>query len=73
MPVEKLKNFLDERRVKHVSIYRLSAYTAQEIAEASHVPGKEMRCACFSAYPSFFRKRFSQGFPPETPTGSRWG
>jgi Ala-tRNA(Pro) deacylase len=42
MPVEKLKNFLDERRVKHVSIYRLSAYTAQEIAEASHVPGKEM-------------------------------
>ncbi|MGH8643428.1 MAG: aminoacyl-tRNA deacylase [Gammaproteobacteria bacterium] len=42
MPVENLKNFLDEHRVKYVSIYHSSAYTAQEIAEASHVPGKEM-------------------------------
>lgn len=42
MPVQKLKNFLDEHRVKYVSIYHSSAYTAQEIAQASHVPGREM-------------------------------
>ena len=58
MSVEKLKNFLDKRGVKYVSIYRSSAYTAQAIAEASHAPGKEMRCVCFSAYPSFFRAFF---------------
>lgn len=42
MPVKKLKNFLDEQRIKYVSIFHSAAYTAQEIAEASHVRGNEI-------------------------------
>ena len=42
MPVKKLKDFLDERKVKYVSIKHSTAYTAQEIAAAAHIPGKEL-------------------------------
>ncbi len=41
MPVKKLKAFLDENKVKYVTIKHSSAYTAQEIAAKTHVSGKE--------------------------------
>ncbi len=41
MPVSKLKAFLDENKVKYVTIRHSSAYTAQEIAASAHVSGKE--------------------------------
>ncbi|HXK58350.1 MAG TPA: YbaK/EbsC family protein [Acidobacteriota bacterium] len=42
MPVRKLKEFLDQNRVKYVTISHSLAYTAQEIAASAHVSGKEM-------------------------------
>jgi len=42
MPVKKLKDFLDSNTVKYVTIKHSQAFTAQEIAAASHISGKEM-------------------------------
>ena len=42
MPVKKLKEFLDNNHVKYVSIVHSRAYTASEIAQSAHIPGKEM-------------------------------
>lgn len=42
MPVNRLKEFLDENRVKFVTISHSPAFTAQEIAAVAHVPGKEV-------------------------------
>ena len=42
MPVTKLKEFLDSNHVKYVSIAHSVAYTAQEIASVTHIPGKEL-------------------------------
>jgi Ala-tRNA(Pro) deacylase len=42
MPVKKLKAFLDENRVKYVSLTHSKAYTAQEVAASAHVPGAIM-------------------------------
>jgi len=42
MPVKKLKEFLDREKVKYVSIAHSPAFTAQEVAAAAHVPGKEL-------------------------------
>lgn len=42
MPVKKLKEFLDGRRVKYISIVHSQAFTAQEVAASSHVSGREM-------------------------------
>ena len=42
MPVRKLKEFLDSNTVKYVSIKHSPAFTAQEIAATSHIPGREM-------------------------------
>ena len=42
MPVEKLKKFLDEHKVKYVSIKHSLAYTAQEIAASAHIHGREL-------------------------------
>ncbi|MFQ5946337.1 MAG: aminoacyl-tRNA deacylase [Anaerolineae bacterium] len=42
MPVDRLKTFLDEHQVRYVTMSHSSAYTAQEIAAAAHVPGKSM-------------------------------
>lgn len=38
----KLTQFLDEHQVKYVTISHSRAYTAQEIAAAVHIPGKEL-------------------------------
>jgi Ala-tRNA(Pro) deacylase len=42
MPVRKLKEFLDQEKVKYVSIVHSTAYTAQEVAASAHVTGKEL-------------------------------
>ncbi len=42
MSGSRLRDFLDKEKVKYVTISHSPAFTAQEIAEASHVPGKEL-------------------------------
>jgi Ala-tRNA(Pro) deacylase len=42
MPLRKLREFLDSHNVKYVTMIHSPAYTAQEIAAAAHVPGKEL-------------------------------
>ncbi len=42
MPVKKLKEFLDAKGVKYVSISHSLAYTAQEIAALTHIKGKDL-------------------------------
>ena len=41
MPATKLKQFLDSRGVKYVSVKHSPAYTAPEIAASAHVVGRE--------------------------------
>jgi Ala-tRNA(Pro) deacylase len=42
MALEKLTKFLDENHVKYVAIRHSQAFTAQEVADSAHIPGKEM-------------------------------
>lgn len=42
MPLQKLREFLDQNSVKYVSISHSPAYTAQEIAASAHIPGQEL-------------------------------
>ena len=42
MPVKKLKEFLDQEKIKYISIMHSTAYTAQEVAASAHVTGKEL-------------------------------
>jgi Ala-tRNA(Pro) deacylase len=42
MPVQKLREFLDAKRVKYVTIRHSRAYTSQEIAASAHIRGKDM-------------------------------
>lgn len=42
MPVKKLKEFLDQQKVRYQTIVHSTAYTAQQIAATAHVPGKEL-------------------------------
>ena len=42
MPVKKLKDLLEKENIKYVSIRHSTSFTAQEIAAATHIPGKEM-------------------------------
>lgn len=42
MPAQKLKEFLDSHNVEYVTINHSPAYTAQRIAELTHIPGKEL-------------------------------
>ena len=42
MPVERLRQYLDENRVKYVSIRHSQSFTAQEIAASAHISGKEL-------------------------------
>jgi Ala-tRNA(Pro) deacylase len=41
MPVEKLKNYLDQNGVRYVTIRHSNAYTSQEVAASAHVSGRE--------------------------------
>ena len=40
MPVQRLKDFLDEHQVKYVVISHSRAFTTQEIASLTHIPGR---------------------------------
>lgn len=42
MPVKQLKDFLDSHAVNYVSASHSPAFTAQEIAAAAHVSGKQL-------------------------------
>lgn len=42
MPVKKLKEFLDNHKVKYVLLSHSPAFTAQEIAAAAHISGKQL-------------------------------
>jgi len=42
MSVNTLKSFLDEHKVKYVTIRHSLAYTAQEIAASAHIHGREL-------------------------------
>jgi Ala-tRNA(Pro) deacylase len=42
MPVKRLREFLDDQRVKYLMISHSPAFTAQEIAASAHIPGKEL-------------------------------
>jgi Ala-tRNA(Pro) deacylase len=42
MPINRLKQFLDEHNIKYVVISHSVAYTAQGIAALAHIPGKEL-------------------------------
>ncbi len=42
MPIQKLKEFLDDNGIKFVSIQHSAAYTAQEVAALAHIPGELM-------------------------------
>ncbi|MEI7933885.1 MAG: YbaK/EbsC family protein [Chlorobiaceae bacterium] len=42
MPIRKLREFLDSHAVRYFVVSHSPAYTAQEIAAAAHVPGKEL-------------------------------
>jgi Ala-tRNA(Pro) deacylase len=42
MPINTLTRFLDDNKVKYVTIRHSIAYTTQQIAESAHIPGDEM-------------------------------
>jgi len=42
MPSRKIKSFLDDNHAKYTTIIHSTAYTAQEIAQLVHVPGKDL-------------------------------
>lgn len=42
MPMSRLKNCLDDHKVKYVTIKHSLAYTAQEIAESAHIRGQDL-------------------------------
>lgn len=42
MPINTLTRFLDDNKVKYVTIRHSIAYTTQQIAESAHIPGEEM-------------------------------
>jgi Ala-tRNA(Pro) deacylase len=42
MPAKILRDFLDQNKIKYVSIKHSLAYTAQEIAASAHIKGKEL-------------------------------
>ena len=42
MPIQKLRKFLDENRVKYIVITHSKAYTSQGIAQSAHISGNEL-------------------------------
>lgn len=42
MPLAQLNEFLDDQNVKYLTVSHSPAFTAQEIAAAAHIPGKEL-------------------------------
>lgn len=42
MILKKLVEFLDANSIKYVNVTHSTAFTAQDVAESAHIPGKEM-------------------------------
>lgn len=42
MPIKRLRQFLDGHQVKYVVMSHSPAYTAQEVAQSSHIKGREI-------------------------------
>jgi Ala-tRNA(Pro) deacylase len=42
MPIQKLRQFLDQNSIKYVVITHSRAYTAQGVAESAHISGNEL-------------------------------
>lgn len=42
MAAKRLKEFLDENKVRYITVSHSPAYTTQEIAAKAHLPGKEI-------------------------------
>ncbi len=42
MPVQQLKQYLDEQEVRYVTVRHSPAFTAQEVAASAHISGYEM-------------------------------
>jgi len=42
MTLQRLRDFLDQQKVKYVTISHSPAFTAREVAEVAHIPGREM-------------------------------
>ncbi len=42
MPLQKLKLFLDDKKVKYTTISHSKAYTAQQVAHSAHISGNDM-------------------------------
>jgi Ala-tRNA(Pro) deacylase len=42
MPIQKLRQFLDENQVKYIVITHSKAFTSQAIAESAHISGNEL-------------------------------
>ena len=42
MPAKRLKEFLDSRQIRYVTVNHSLAYTAQEIAASAHIPGNRL-------------------------------
>ena len=42
MPIQKLRQFLDENLVKYIVITHSKAYTSQGVAASAHIPGNEL-------------------------------
>ena len=42
MPATELRDFLDTRHIKFVSISHSKAFTSQEVAESAHISGREV-------------------------------
>ncbi len=69
MPVTRLKKFLDEKRIKYVTIRHSPTFTAQEIAASAHIPGKELAKTvmikwdgkmAMAVLPAFYRLDFNR-------------
>jgi len=42
MPIKKLREFLDENKIKYIVISHSLAYTAMEVAASAHISGKDL-------------------------------
>lgn len=42
MPLQKLRNYLDNNNIRYTNITHSKAYTAQQVAQSAHISGKDM-------------------------------
>jgi Ala-tRNA(Pro) deacylase len=42
MPARRLKEYLDEKQIKYVSLQHSPAYTSQEVAASAHISGRDL-------------------------------